>query len=71
MIVNTKTGKLTVTKTEQRQLKTALGILTQLEQHGGSDLSDAATEAVTAMQLVFDALAGTPAVVEEAEAPPY
>ena len=72
MIVNTKTGKLTVTKTEQRQLKTALGLLANLEQHGTGDVSDTASEAATAIQEVFNALAGPPAVVEGAAGkPPY
>lgn len=53
MIINTKTGKVVANKTEQRQLKTALALLAQLEQHGGGKLSQVAAAAADALQNVF------------------
>lgn len=53
MIINTNTGKVVANKTEQRQLKKAMAILAQLEQHGGGKLSEAAENAASALQNLF------------------
>lgn len=56
MIVNTKTGKLTPTKAEQRHLVNALGVLRGLNKHGEGELSSAADDAAKAIDAVLMAM---------------
>ena len=57
MVVNTKTGTLTLTVRERKTLQDALNLVVQLEKHGSDSVSNLADEVGTSMGTLLDALA--------------
>lgn len=60
MNLNTRTKKLTLTKTERGYLDKAKAILSDLERLGAGSLAEASTNAVTEIGVVQSLLNGTP-----------
>lgn len=71
MIVNTKTGKLSVNATEKRYLSEALKVLAGIAKHAEGQVASAAETAANEIEGVFNAMGLVVTKEGEPVAPPY